>query len=139
MLTVYIVDDSQMMRQRLTELVSDMTGTEVVGQSADPFEALNSIRKSNPDVVILDIRLPGRSGIDLLKDIKKDPAPPIVIMVTNYPYRQYRQGCLTAGADYFFSKINEFEMIGETLKRIAVHRHPEGNPEINTPNEGDIS
>jgi hypothetical protein len=60
-------------------------------------------------------------------------------MVTNYPYRQYRQGCMTAGADYFFSKINEFEMIGETLKRIAVHRQPEGNPEVKTPNEGEIS
>ena len=139
MLAVYIVDDSQMIRQRLTELVSDISGTEVVGQSADPFEALKSIRKSNPDVVILDIRLPGRSGIDLLKDIKKDPAAPIVIMVTNYPYRQYRQGCMAAGADYFFSKINEFEMIGETLKCIADHRQPEGNPKVKTPNEGEIS
>jgi len=73
-LTVYIVDDSQVMRERLKELVSDTPGTKVVGQSADPFEALNSIRKSNPNVVILDIRLPGRSGIDLLKDIKKNPA-----------------------------------------------------------------
>jgi two-component system response regulator DevR len=139
MLAVYIVDDSQMMRQRLTELVSDTSAAEVVGQSGNPLEALNSIRKSHPAVVILDIRLPGRSGIDLLKDIKKDPAAPIVIMVTNYPYRQYRQGCMTAGADYFFSKINEFEMIGETLKRIAVQRQPEGNPEVKTPNEGEPS
>jgi DNA-binding NarL/FixJ family response regulator len=139
MLGVYIVDDSQEMRQRLTELVSDVSGTEVVGQSSDPLQALDSIRKSHPDVVILDIRLPGRSGIDLLKDIKKDPAAPIVIMVTNYPYRQYRQGCMSAGADYFFSKINEFEMIGETLKRIAVHRQPEGNPEVKTSNKGKFS
>jgi DNA-binding NarL/FixJ family response regulator len=139
MLGVYIVDDSQEMRQRLTELVSDVSGTEVVGQSSDPLEALDSIRKSHPDVVILDIRLPGRSGIDLLKDIKKDPAAPIVIMVTNYPYRQYRQGCMSAGADYFFSKINEFEMIGETLKRIAVHRQPEGNPEVKTSNKRKFS
>ena len=139
MLGVYIVDDSQEMRQRLTELVSDVSGTEVVGQSSDPLEALDSIRKSHPDVVILDIRLPGRSGIDLLTDIKKDPAPSIVIMVTCYPHRQYRQGCMTAGADYFFSKINEFEMIGDTLKRIAVHHQPEGNPEIKTPTEGESS
>ena len=129
MLNVYIVDDSQIMRQRLTELVSDISGVEVVGQSGNPLEAFDSIRKLQPDVVILDIRLPGKSGIDLLKDIKKDPAAPLVIMVTNYPYRQYLQGCMVAGADYFFSKINEYEMIGETLKRIAVQRQPEGNPE----------
>jgi two-component system response regulator DevR len=121
MLTVYIVDDSQVMRERLTESATDITGIEIAGQSGDPFEALDSIRKLHPDVVILDIRLPQRSGIDVLKDIKEHAAAPIVIMVTNYPYRQYRQACMAAGADYFFSKIDEFEMIRETLSRIGLH------------------
>jgi len=121
MLTVYIVDDSQMMRERLTELVADIAGVEIVGQSGDPFEALDSIRKWHPDVVILDIRLPRRSGIDVLKDIKREPRAPITIMITNYPYRQYRQGCMAAGADYFFSKTDEFETIRETLSRIGLH------------------
>jgi DNA-binding NarL/FixJ family response regulator len=120
MLTVYIVDDSQVMRERLTESVTDIAGVEITGQSGDPFEALAGIRKSHPDVVILDIRLPQRSGIDMLKDIKEQPTAPIVIMVTNYPYRQYRQACMAAGADYFFSKTDEFEMIRETLSRIGL-------------------
>jgi len=119
MLTVYIVDDSQVMRERLTESVVDIAGVQIAGQSGDPFEALDSIKKSHPDVVILDIRLPRRSGIDVLKDIKENPAAPIVIMVTNYPYRQYRQACMAAGADYFFSKIDEFEMIARALRRIS--------------------
>lgn len=120
MLTVYIVDDSQVMRERLTESVTDIAGVEITGQSGDPFEALAGIAKSHPDVVILDIRLPQRSGIDMLKDIKDQPTAPIVIMVTNYPYRQYRQACMAAGADYFFSKTDEFEMIRETLSRIGL-------------------
>jgi len=120
MLTVYIVDDSQVMRERLTESVTDIAGVEITGQSGDPFEALAGITKSHPDVVILDIRLPQRSGIDMLKDIKEQPTAPIVIMVTNYPYRQYRQACMAAGADYFFSKTDEFEMIRETLSRIGL-------------------
>ena len=120
MLTVYIVDDSQVMRERLTESVADIAGVEIAGQSGDPFEALDRIRKSHPDVVILDIRLPQISGIDLLKDIKERPAAPIVIMITNYPYHQYRQACMAAGADYFFSKIDEFEMIRETLSRMGL-------------------
>ena len=120
MLTVYIVDDSQVMRERLTESVADISGVEIAGQSGDPFEALDRIRKSHPDVVILDIRLPQISGIDLLKDIKERPAAPIVIMITNYPYHQYRQACMAAGADYFFSKIDEFEMIRETLSRMGL-------------------
>jgi DNA-binding NarL/FixJ family response regulator len=120
MLSVYIVDDSQMMRERLTESVADIPEVKIMGQSGDPFEALDSIRKRHPDVVILDIRLPRRSGIDVLKDIKREPSAPIVIMITNYPYRKYRQGCMAAGADYFFSKIDEFELIRETLSRIGL-------------------
>ena len=123
MLTIYIVDDSKMMRDRLTESVVDISGVEIVGKSGDAFEALDSIRKLQPDVVILDIRLRGMSGIDVLKDMKREPQAPIVIMITNYPYHQYRQACMTAGADYFFSKIDEFEMIGQVLRRIA-HGEP---------------
>jgi two-component system response regulator DevR len=118
MLTVYIVDDSEVMRERLAESISDIAGIEVTGQSGNPFDALNSIKAEHPDIVILDIRLPGKSGIDMLKDIKRESPAPIVIMVTNYPYRQYRQGCMAAGADYFFSKIDEFEMIAQALRRI---------------------
>jgi DNA-binding NarL/FixJ family response regulator len=122
MLTVYIVDDSQVMRDRLTESLADVSGVEIVGQSGDSLEALDSVRKLHPNVVILDIRLPRRSGIEVLKDIKREPSAPIVIMITNYPYRQYRQGCMSAGADYFFSKIDEFERIRETLSQIG-HTH----------------
>jgi DNA-binding NarL/FixJ family response regulator len=122
MLTVYIVDDSDVMRKKISESVADIAGVEIVGQSGDPCEALDTIVRAHPDVVILDIRLPGRSGIDVLKDIKKEAPAPIVIMITNYPYRQYRQGSMAAGADYFFSKINEFDMIRETLRDME-HDH----------------
>ena len=128
MLTVYVVDDSQVMRERLTESVIDIAEVKIAGQSGDPFEALDGIRKLHPDVVILDIRLPQKSGIDMLKDIKQQQSAPIVIMVTNYPYRQYRQACMAAGADYFFSKIDEFEMIRETLSRIGLYHKKNNHP-----------
>ena len=127
MLTVYIVDDSDVMRERLAELISDIVGIKLAGQSGNPFDALQSIKAQHPDIVILDIRLPGKSGIDVLKDIKKESPTPIVIMITNYPYRQYRQGCMAAGADYFFSKLDEFEMIAQALRRITSSK-PEGHP-----------
>ena len=119
MLTVYIVDDSDVMRERLAELISDIAGIKVTGQSGNPFDALNCIKTEHPDIVILDIRLPGKSGIDVLKDIKQESPAPTVIMITNYPYRQYRQGCMAAGADYFFSKLDEFEMIAQALRHIS--------------------
>jgi DNA-binding NarL/FixJ family response regulator len=129
MLTVYIVDDSMMMRERLIDSMADIAEVAIAGQSGDPIEALEGIRKAQPDVVILDIRLPGRSGIELLKDLKNSPTAPTVMMITNYPYRQYRQGCMDAGADYFFSKIDEFDLIRKTLTRIGL-QHRNKTPHI---------
>jgi CheY-like chemotaxis protein len=70
----------------------------------EALEAVDFIPKLKPDVVILDVRMPGKNGIDVLKQIKTDESPPIVIMFTNYPYPQYRDRCLQAGADFFFDK-----------------------------------
>ena len=121
MITVLIVDDSPLVRERLVHMVSQFSGVEIVGQTGDPQAALDAIRRSPPRVVILDIRLPGCSGIDLLPDIKKlDPAP-VVIMLTNYPYPQYRERSMKAGADFFLNKSTEFQRIREILEKVLSH------------------
>jgi DNA-binding NarL/FixJ family response regulator len=115
---VFIADDSTVLRERLVEMLSELPGIEIIGQAQDVAEALTSIKKLNPDVVILDIRMPGGSGIDVLQDIKKDKQAPLVIVLTNYPYPQYRKKCLGLGADYFFDKSTEFEKITEVVKQM---------------------
>ena len=81
-------------------------------------EAINAVRKLNPDVVVLDIKMPGVDGIDVLKAIKNKNQDIVVIMLTNYPYPQYRKKCIELGADYFFKKSTEFESVIETLKQL---------------------
>jgi DNA-binding NarL/FixJ family response regulator len=121
MITVLIVDDSPLVRERLVHMVSQFSGVEIAGQTGDPHVALEAIRSLPPSVVILDIRLPGLSGIEMLLEIKKlDPAP-VVIMLTNYPYPQYREKCMKAGADFFLDKSTEFQRIGEILGEISSH------------------
>ena len=77
---VFIADDSEVVCERLTTMLSELPGIEIIGQS------IESIRRLHPDVVILDIRMPGGSGIDVLEDIKKTNTAPVVIVLTNYPY-----------------------------------------------------
>ena len=72
-----------------------------------------------PDAVILDIRLPGRSGIQVLKEIKAAHPETVVIMLTNYDFDQYRRQCLQLGADYFFNKTLEFEKVMTVLAERA--------------------
>ena len=121
MSTVYIVDDSKVIRERLKEMLAEIWGVNIVGQSGDPLEALKAIREYKPDAVILDIRLPGINGIELLKKLKSELPAITVIMLTDYPYRQYRQQSMQAGADYFFHKATEFKNVISLLKRLYSH------------------
>jgi CheY-like chemotaxis protein len=122
MRTVYIVDDSQAVRERLVGMISEVDGTTLAGATGDPREAVKAIRRLHPDAVILDIRMPGMNGIQVLREIKQGPRAPMVIMLTNYPFEQYRRECTEAGADYFLNKSTEFEKINAILARV-VHRN----------------
>jgi len=119
MRTVYIVDDSQAVRERLIGMISEVEGTTLAGASGEPKEAVRAIRRLQPDAVILDIRMPGMSGIQVLREIKQVQHAPMVIMLTNYPFAQYRRECTEAGADYFLNKSTEFEKINEILAKVV--------------------
>ena len=115
---VFIADDSAVVRERLVEMLSEHPGIEIVGQAQGGLEAINAITKLKPDAVILDIRMPGGSGIDVLRNVKKDRSSPVVIMLTSYPYPQYRKKCLDEGADFFFYKSTEFDKVTEVLNQL---------------------
>ena len=117
MKNVYLVDDSDEVRKRLIDLISDLTRIRVVGQAGDAATALREIGQLRPDVVILDIRLPGgRSGLDILHEIKRSWPNTSIILMTNYDYPQYRQEGMIGGADFFFNKTREFERIVDVLE-----------------------
>jgi DNA-binding NarL/FixJ family response regulator len=115
---VFIVDDSPVVRDRLVAMISELPSVEVVGQADIAFEAIDSIRQLRPSVVVLDISMPGGSGMYVLESIKKEKPGPTVIMLTNFANDQYRQKCLQLGADYFFDKTTEFERVTEVLRQI---------------------
>jgi DNA-binding NarL/FixJ family response regulator len=117
-LKVFISDDSATVRGRLVTMMLDLPEVDVVGQGEDVPGSLDAIRRTRPDVVILDIRMPGGSGIDVLREVKRmDPAP-CVIMLTNYAYAQYREECEEASADYFLDKSTEFDQLPLALKQV---------------------
>ncbi len=116
---VFIADDSIEIRKRIIAMLSDVERIDMIGQAENVQDAISSIHELNPDVVILDIRMPGGSGMDVLKTIEKRNRMPVVIMLTNYPHSQYRNKCLDAGADYFFDKSREFEKVIEVVNSMS--------------------
>ena len=123
---VFIVDDSPVVRERLATLLSDLPSVEIVGQAEIAFEAISATRRLKPDVMLLDISMPGGSGIHVLEMVKKERPAPLVIMLTNFAHEQYRQKCLQLGADYFFDKSTEFEKVLSVLNPVpaATERPP---------------
>lgn len=116
---VFIVDDSRAFRKELINLLSKLKEVEIVGQAQDSVKAMEAIQRLKPDAVILGIPISGGNGIHLVKNIKKDKLAPIVMILTHYPYRQYREKYMDAGADFFFDKSTEFEKLIEILRDIV--------------------
>ena len=118
LLKVFIADDSPIVRQRLATMLLELEGIEIIGQAQNSVETCESVQSLNPDVVILDIVMCGRSRIDLLSTIKRNAFAPIVIVFTNSPYPQYRKKCLEQGADFFLDKCRESRKLIEVVRQL---------------------
>lgn len=127
---VFIVDDSAIVAERIAAMVTELSDEIVLaGQAQDAPGAVAAVRAQRPDVVILDIQLLRGSGLDVLAAVKRDCPDTTVMMLTNFPYPQYRQRCMEAGAEFFFDKSTEFHKVRDTLQclcRKARSRGPHG-------------
>jgi DNA-binding NarL/FixJ family response regulator len=116
-LSILIVEDSNLIFQRMKLLLSELDCISRIIQSADGFEALTALKELKPDVVLLDINLPGKSGISILKEIKSSSEIKVV-MLSNYSDDYYRTLCASLGADHFLDKSTEFDQIATVLEKI---------------------
>jgi DNA-binding NarL/FixJ family response regulator len=121
---VFLVDDSIIVLKKLAEMISSIDDSiEIVGQAMNAADAVKSIVKIKPDVVTLDIRLnDGKSGIDVLEQIRAEIPSSIIIMLTNYSYPEYRERCQALGADYFFDKVIEIQKVNDIFKQLFKDR-----------------
>jgi DNA-binding NarL/FixJ family response regulator len=115
---VLIADDSLMVCERLTTMLKHVEGIEIVGEAHNVSDTIHSIKNMKPEVVILDIQMPGGSGIDVVQKVKKDTAVPIIIMLTNHSGPFYSKKYIAAGADFFFDKSMEFEKIRDVVHQM---------------------
>ena len=116
---VFIADDSSAVVERLADLLEEVPGAQLVGQAGDVPEAVHGIQKMKPDALILDLHMPGGSGLDVLRAIRTDHPDLYVVICTNYPYPEFREECLSAGANLFLDKSAEFEKIPSILRELV--------------------
>jgi DNA-binding NarL/FixJ family response regulator len=113
---VFIADDSLAVAERLADLLREIPGVEFAGHAGDAAEAVRHLRQLKPAALILDLEMPGGSGLDVLRAIRQELPDLQVLICTNYPYPQYRDECFSAGANYFLDKSADFEKIPDILR-----------------------
>ena len=116
--TLLIVDDSLLIIERLSDSLKDHEAIKKILTAGSYIEAVEVLSNQKADIVLLDIQLDGKSGIDLLKFIVKEYPDINVIMCTNLASDYYVKLCKKIGAPYFVDKSKDFELIPGILASI---------------------
>jgi DNA-binding NarL/FixJ family response regulator len=104
MLKVLIADDHAIVRKGLREILRDVPGEAQVGEASNGDEALDKVRADKWDVLVLDITMPGKSGMEVLREVRREQPHLPVLMLSMHAGPQYVNGCLKAGAAGYLSK-----------------------------------
>jgi len=106
------------MLDRLQQMLVSLADVKVVGTFSNGTDALDALQALKPDLAILDNKMPGLRGIDVIREVRKDDREVKLMLLTFYADAYYRQQALNAGADYFFSKSEDFEKIPEVIDQL---------------------
>jgi DNA-binding NarL/FixJ family response regulator len=118
-LTVVLADDSEVVRQRLRNVIAAIPDVDVVAEAPDADQAVARIREHSPDVVVLDMFMPGGGGTRVLQDLRGADNRPITLVFTNFAYPEYRDACLQLGADHFLDKSADLERLLSIISQLA--------------------
>ncbi|MDH6118540.1 DNA-binding NarL/FixJ family response regulator [Kitasatospora sp. GAS204A] len=121
--TLLIADDDAVTRSGLRTLLAVQPGIAVVGEAADGVEAVEQARLLRPDVVLMDVRMPRRNGIEATRQLLASPAasatPPKVVVITTFENDGYVTAALSAGASGFVLKRLPVRQIAEAVRVVA--------------------
>ncbi len=119
MLKILIADDAELLRRRMISLLSRVPGVTTILESVDCAGTLAAIEQEQPDVVLLDLRLPDGSGLDVLRELEGRAQRPRVLVLTTWSGADVRQRCLDAGAENFFEKGTGFMAAVDAVEAMA--------------------
>ena len=111
-----IVDDHKMFRDGLRGLINAEPGMEVVGEAVDGKEAIEMARRVSPDVVVMDISMPGMNGIEAMRHLIKDRPQVKVIMLSMYSSGPLVQSVMAAGATGYVMKGSDFAELSAAIR-----------------------
>ncbi len=119
MIRIVIADDHTLMREGLKRILESTDDIEVVGEATDGFGVLAHVRKGGFDLLLLDLSMPGRSGIDLIRQIRTESPKLPVLVLTMYEEEQYAIRSIRAGAQGYLTKESAGTQLVHAIRKVA--------------------
>jgi len=119
---IIIVDDHELIREGLKKVTAKESDIEVMGEASNSVELFELLDKHEVDIVILDISLPGRSGLDIITDIKIQAPDTKILILTMHPEDRFAIQALRAGASGYITKNNASRSLVAALRKISEGR-----------------
>ncbi|MCK9230590.1 MAG: response regulator transcription factor [Syntrophales bacterium] len=116
---ILIADDHPIVRAGFKQVLSETADMEVTDEAGNGQEVMALIRKKEHDVILLDISMPGRSGLEVLKDLKEEKPKLPVLILSMYPEEQYAIRALRAGASGYLTKASAPNELIAAIRKVA--------------------
>ncbi len=117
---ILIVDDNMNFVDRMISLLQETDSPRQIYAANNYDEARRLFAEVNPDIVLLDINLPGKNGLEILKMIRSENTFSTVLMLTNHADTYYRQQCMELGANYFLDKSEDFGLVPDIVNQLSL-------------------
>jgi len=122
MVNIFIADDHALIREGIKKLLSNASDLNLVGETADPLEITARLKNVNCDLLILDLSMPGKDGLDVIKEIKNFFPDLKILIMTMMPEDQFAKRTLKAGASGYLTKESAPDELITAIRRIASGR-----------------
>ena len=119
MIKILVVDDHALIRKGIKQLLEDIDGMQVTGEAETGMQAINMMRKDRFDLVLLDISLPDKHGMDVLKQLRSEKPDIKIIVLSMYPEDQYGVRTLKAGAMGYINKQSAPEKLVGAIRHVG--------------------
>ncbi len=118
MIRILVADDHTMFREGLKRVLEAEPNMEVVGEASNGQETLEKAKQTRPDIVLLDVSMPGRGGLETAQDLKKRNPDTRILMLSAHPEDHYAIRCLKGGADGYMTKDQAAERLIQAILKI---------------------
>lgn len=119
MIRIVLADDHTIVREGLKQLLRAADGLEIVGEARDGHEAMKAVRELDFDLLLLDMSMPGKSGIELIKQVRAEKPKLRILILSMHEERQYAIRAIRAGASGYLTKESASRQLVEAIRKVA--------------------